>query len=528
MATKPDPNRVMVFDTTLRDGEQSPGCSMNLGEKMEMARALADLGVDVIEAGFPIASPGDFESVRAIARQVQGPIICGLARCNSGDIDRAAEAVKDAARGRIHVFLATSTIHREFKLRMSREEVVERAVEGVKRARGYCEDIEFSPEDAARTELDFLSEVVEKAIEAGATTLNIPDTVGYAVPSHYASVIRHLKKTVRGIDDVVLSVHCHDDLGLAVANSLAALLEGARQVECTINGIGERAGNTALEEIVMALRTRQDFYGLTTGINTRHLYPVSRKLSHITGMAVQRNKAIVGQNAFAHEAGIHQDGMLKERSTYEIMKPEDVGIPRTELVLGKHSGRAALKQRVTDLGYHLTDEQLNRLFEEFKRLADKKKEIYDADIEALAENQLQSGSGNTWTLAGFTSTAGTGSQTSAAVALRLPDGSEKRDSAVGNGPIDALFKAINRITGIAVKVVDYRVRSVTQDMDAMGEAQVEIDHDGKMSRARAVSVDVIEASALAYLEVVNRVASRQIRDRIKPTDHVASETVPVR
>ncbi|HEY3787294.1 MAG TPA: 2-isopropylmalate synthase [Urbifossiella sp.] len=523
MPAHADPNRVMVFDTTLRDGEQSPGCSMNLGEKMEMARALAALGVDVIEAGFPIASPGDFESVRAIAREVQGPIICGLARCNTADIDRAADAIKDAARGRIHVFLATSTIHREFKLKMSREEVIERAVEGVKRARGYCEDIEFSPEDAARTELDFLSEVVEKAIEAGATTLNIPDTVGYAVPSHYASVIRHLKKTVRGIDNVTLSVHCHNDLGLAVANSLAALLEGARQVECTINGIGERAGNTALEEIVMALRTRQDFYGLSTGINTRHLYPVSRKLSHITGMAVQRNKAIVGQNAFAHEAGIHQDGMLKERSTYEIMRPEDVGIPRTELVLGKHSGRHALKQRVTDLGYHLTDEQLNRLFDEFKKLADKKKEIYDADIEALAENQLQSGAANTWTLAGFTSTAGTGSQTSAAVALRLADGSVKRDSAVGNGPIDALFKAINRVTGIAVKVVDYRVRSVTQDMDAMGEAQVEIDHDGKLSRARAVSVDVIEASALAYLEVVNRVASRQIRDRIKPTDHVAEK-----
>ena len=521
-----DPNRVIIFDTTLRDGEQSPGCSMNLSEKLEMARALADLGVDVIEAGFPIASPGDFEAVQAIAREVQGPIICGLARCNSADIDRAAAAIKDATRPRIHVFLATSAIHREFKLKMTSEEVIAKAVEGVKRARGNCEDVEFSPEDAARTELDFLAEVVEKAIEAGATTLNIPDTVGYAVPSHYASVIRHLKKTVRGIDNVVLSVHCHDDLGLAVANSLAALQEGARQVECTINGIGERAGNTALEEVVMAIRTRQDFYGLTTGINTKHLYPTSRKLSHITGMAVQRNKAIVGQNAFAHEAGIHQDGMLKERSTYEIMRPEDVGILRTELVLGKHSGRHALKQRVTDLGYHLTDEQLNRLFDEFKNLADKKKEIYDADIEALAENQLQVESTNTWTLAGFTSTAGTGSQTSAAVAIRLADGTVKRDAAVGNGPIDALFKAINRVTGVAAKVVDYRVRSVTQDMDAMGEAQVEIDHNGKRLRARAVSVDVIEASALAYLEVLNRVASRQVRDRLKPTDHVRPEVVP--
>src|SRR3954470_14066757 len=448
-----DPNRVVIFDTTLRDGEQSPGCSMNLGEKLEMARALADLGVDVIEAGFPIASPGDFESVREIARTVQGPIIAGLARCNPADIDRAADAVKDAARPRIHVFLATSPIHRESKLRMTPEEVVKKAVEGVKRARDRCEDIEFSPEDAARTELDFLTEVVERAVEAGATTLNIPDTVGYAVPTHYAAIIRHLKKTVRGIDKCVLSVHCHDDLGLAVANSLAALHEGARQVECTINGIGERAGNTALEEVVMALRTRQDFYGLTTGINTRLLYPMSRKLSHVTGMAVQRNKAIVGQNAFAHEAGIHQDGMLKERSTYEIMRPEDVGIPRTELVLGKHSGRHALKQRVQDLGYHLTDDQLNRVFEEFKKLADKKKEIYDGDIEALAENQLQTGTGNLWTLVGFTSTAGTGSQTSAAVTLRHIDGTVRRDAAIGNGPIDALIKAINRITGAVVKVV---------------------------------------------------------------------------
>ncbi len=317
-----DPNRVMIFDTTLRDGEQSPGCSMNLQEKMEMARALRELGVDVIEAGFPIASPGDFASVQAIAREIQGPIICGLARCNPADIDRAADAVKDAPRKRIHVFLATSAIHREFKLKMTREEIIRRAVEGVQRARGYVEDVEFSPEDAARTELDFLTEVVEKSVEAGATTLNIPDTVGYAVPSHYAAVIRHLKRTVRGIDKCVLSVHTHNDLGLAVANSLAALAEGARQIECTMNGIGERAGNCALEEIVMALRTRSDFYKLNTGINTRLLYSTSRKLTSVTGMQVQRNKAIVGQNAFAHEAGIHQDGMLKEPSTYEIMRPK--------------------------------------------------------------------------------------------------------------------------------------------------------------------------------------------------------------
>ena len=526
MTVPTDPNRVIIFDTTLRDGEQSPGCSMNMAEKLEMARALADLGVDVIEAGFPIASPGDFESVQAIARQIHGPIIAGLARCNPADIDKAADAVKDAQKPRIHVFLATSAIHREFKLKMTSEEVARRAVEGVKRARDRCADVEFSPEDAARTELDFLAEVVERVIEAGATTLNIPDTVGYAVPTHYAAIIRHLKQNVRGIDNCVLSVHCHNDLGLAVANSLAALGEGARQVECTINGIGERAGNTSLEEVVMALHTRSDFYKLTTGINTRHLYPVSRKLAHVTGQTVQRNKAIVGQNAFAHEAGIHQDGMLKERSTYEIMKPEDVGIPQTELVLGKHSGRHALRQRVNDLGYRLTDEQLNRVFDEFKRLADKKKEIYDGDIEALAENQLQAGTGNLWTLVGFTSTAGTGSQTSAAVELKHLDGTVRRDAAIGNGPIDALIKAINRITGAAVKVVDYRVRSVSQDMDALGEATIEIEHAGKKSRARAVSLDVVEASALAYLEVVNRVASRQLRDRLKPTDDVPTEVVP--
>lgn len=513
-----DPNRVLIFDTTLRDGEQSPGCSMNLSEKLEIAHALQALGVDIIEAGFPIASPGDFEAVQAISREIIGPVIAGLARCNAADIDRAAAAVKDSAKPRIHVFLATSSIHREFKLRMSREEILAKTIEGVRRAKEHVQDVEFSPEDAGRTELDFLSEVVEKAIEAGATTMNIPDTVGYAVPQHYASIIRHLKKTVRGIDNIVLSVHCHNDLGLAVANSLAALGEGARQVECTINGIGERAGNTSLEEIVMALRTRQDFYGLTTGINTKMLCPISRKLSNITGMHVQRNKAIVGQNAFAHEAGIHQDGMLKERSTYEIMRPEDVGLSSTELVLGKHSGRHALKSRVSDLGYHLNDEQLNKVFEEFKRLADLKKEIYDADIEALAENQLQAGTGHLWTLVGFTSTAGTGSQTSAAVTLKLQDGSLKREAAIGNGPIDALFKAIDRATGFPVKVVDFRVRAVTQDMDAMGEAQVEIDYNGKRSRARAVSVDVIEASALAFLEVVNRVASRQTRDRLKPTD----------
>src|SRR5947209_178735 len=384
-------DRVLIFDTTLRDGEQSPSASMNLPDKLEVAHALKDLGVDVIEAGFPIASPGDFEAVQAIAQQVEGPIICGLARCNPEDIDRAWEALRDAPRPRIHVFLATSAIHREFKLRMAKDEIVRRAVEGVERAKSHCEDVEFSPEDAARTELDFLAEVVERAVEAGATTVNIPDTVGYAVPFQYAAAIRHLKQTVRGIDKVVISVHCHNDLGLAVANSLAALKEGARQVECTINGLGERAGNCALEEVVMAVRTRADYFGLDTKINTKRLMPTSRLVSRVTGIAVQRNKAIVGQNAFAHEAGIHQDGMLKHAQTYEIMRPEDVGLLRTELVLGKHSGRHALRQRIRDLGYHLDDGQLQQVFDAFKGLADRKKTIYDADIEALAEAVIQSG-----------------------------------------------------------------------------------------------------------------------------------------
>ncbi len=506
-----DDRRLIVFDTTLRDGEQSPGASMNLAEKLEIAKALAELGVDVIEAGFPIASPGDFEAVQAIAREVPGPVICGLARCNAEDIDRAAEALRDAPQARIHVFLATSAIHREFKLRMAKEEIVRRAVDGVKRAREYTCDVEFSPEDAARTELDFLAEVVEKAIEAGATTVNIPDTVGYAVPEQYAAAIRHLRQTVRGIENAVISVHCHNDLGLAVANSLAAVKEGARQIECTINGIGERAGNCALEEAVMALRTRADFFNLHTGINSKRLYPTSRLVSHVTGMAVQRNKAIVGQNAFAHEAGIHQDGMLKERSTYEIMRPEDVGVAKTELVLGKHSGRHALRARVRELGYHLDDVQLERVFEGFKALADRKKSIYDADIEALAETQVHD-SPSLWTLESFHTSAGTGTLPVAAVCLSHVDGRKVEDAAVGDGPVDAIFKTMERITGMSVQLKDYQVRSVSSGEDAQGEARVEVEHNGRLQRGQAVSTDVIEASAQAFLQAINRLSmSRQPR-----------------
>src|SRR5947209_2529190 len=412
--------RLIIFDTTLRDGEQSPGASMNLAEKLELARALKDLGVDVIEAGFPIASPGDFESVQTIARQVEGPIIAGLARCNPADIDRAGEAVKDAARPRIHVFLATSAIHREFKLRMAKEEIVRRAIEAVKRAKDLCEDVEFSPEDASRTELDFLAEVF------------------------------------------------------------------------------------------MAMRTRGDFFNIQTGINTRRLYHTSRLVSHVTGIHVPRNKAVVGQNAFAHESGIHQDGMLKERSTYEIMDPEDVGLPKTELVLGKHSGRHALRQRVRELGYHLDEGKFQKVFEAFKLLADRKKLIYDADIEALAEAQIHDGPA-LWTLEAFQASAG-GIPT-ATVCLWHKEGIIYKDAAVGDGPVDAIFKTIERITGIEVTVRDYRVRSVTVGEDAQGEAQVETEYEGKSMRGRAVSTDIIEASALAFLQVINRIATRRLAAR---------------
>ena len=501
-------NRLIIFDTTLRDGEQSPGASMNLAEKLEIAQALRDLGVDVIEAGFPIASPGDFEAVQTIARQVHGPVICGLARCNDEDIDRAWAALKEAPRPRIHVFLATSSIHREFKLHMAKDEIVRRAVAGVERARKLCADIEFSPEDAARTELDFLAEVVEKAIAAGATTLNIPDTVGYAVPDHYAAMIRHLKKHVRGIDQVVISVHCHNDLGLAVANTLAALHEGARQVECTINGLGERAGNCALEEVVMAIKTRGDYFGLSTGINSKRLCPISRLVARVTGMAVQRNKAIVGQNAFAHEAGIHQDGMLKHHETYEIMRPEDVGLHQTELVLGKHSGRHALRQRIVDLGYHLDDQGLQKVFDGFKVLADRKKTVYDADIEALAESVLNTGPAF-WTLEALTCSGGSGSVPHAAVVLWHQDGTLHREASTGDGPIDAVFKTIERITGIDLVLRDFQVKSVTVGEDAQGEAQIEAELNGRTIRGRAVSTDIIEASALAFLQVINRALLRE-------------------
>src|SRR4051812_13772790 len=508
-----DDRRIRIFDTTLRDGEQSPGASMNQAEKVEVARALAALGVDVIEAGFPIASPGDFEAVRAIATEVAGATVCGLARCNERDIDRAWEALKYAQSPRIHVFLATSAIHREHKLKMTREQVIERAVQSVRRAKSYCPDVEFSPEDAARTEIDFLCEVVEAAIAAGATTVNIPDTVGYATPSHYATVIKTLRERVKNIDQAIISVHCHNDLGLAVANSLAACEVGARQVECTINGIGERAGNAALEEVVMALKTRHDYYGLTTNIKSERLYPMSRMVSTITGLTVQRNKAIVGRNAFAHEAGIHQDGMLKERSTYEIMKPEEVGVPKTDLVLGKHSGRHALRDRVDELGYHLNEAQMEVLFEDFKALADKKKEVYDEDLIVLIEKHIDD-TPAPWSLISLQTTAGTGLLPTATVCIRRPDGQIVQDAAIGDGPVDAIFKAVERVTGIAANLREFSIRGVTAGKDAQGEVSLELEvtSDDRPFGGGAASTDIIEASAEAYLNAVNAIANRRERD----------------
>jgi 2-isopropylmalate synthase len=504
-------DRVTIFDTTLRDGEQSPGCSMSTGEKLEVARALAELGVDVIEAGFPIASPGDFEAVREIASAIgteDGPVVCGLARCNDADIDRAGEAVKPAAKSRIHVFLATSAIHRQFKLKMAKDEIVRRAVDGVKRAKMHCADVEFSPEDAGRTELDFLTEVVEAAIDAGATTVNIPDTVGYCIPEEYANVIRHLMKNVKNIKQAVVSVHCHDDLGLAVANSLAAVREGARQVECTINGIGERAGNCSLEEIVMALRTRQSFFGLSTNINTRRLYPTSRLVSSVTGLHVQRNKAIVGKNAFAHEAGIHQDGYLKNRETYEIMSPEDVGISRTELVLGKHSGRHALRERIAGLGYELSDDQLNRVFEEFKKLCDLKKEVFDADLEAIVGQRINASAvPPTWELVSVVGTAGNACKPSCSITLKRADGKIFKAAEFGGGPVDAMFHALSKLTGVELRVTDYQIHSVTVGNDALGEVTVQVQQDDHSFRSRAVSTDIVTATAEAFVNVVNKVAS---------------------
>jgi len=500
--------RVMIFDTTLRDGEQSPGCSMTQPEKLRVAKALAELGVDVIEAGFPAASRGDWESVNAVAREVQGPIICGLARCDREDIAKVASAVAPAANRRIHVFLATSAIHREFKLNMAKDEIIRRAVEGVKIAREYCEDIEFSPEDASRTELEFLAQVVEAVIDAGATTVNIPDTVGYTVPHEFAELFRYLRKNVPNIERARLSVHCHDDLGMAVANSLMAVVAGARQIECTINGIGERAGNCSLEEVVMAMRTRETFFNARTQINSQRLYPVSRLVSSITGMPIPRNKAVVGENAFAHESGIHQHGMLKHASTYEIMRPQDVGLSRSSLVLGKHSGRHALRERIKELGFVLEDAEFERVFNEFKALADKKKELFDGDIEALVL-RAEGGDAGPWSLVSLQTSSSVDGGGKATVALQNVDGTRTERSATGDGPVDAAFKAIEEVTGLRPALQKFELRSLSEGEDAQGEAVVYVNYKDRSYRGASVTTDIVESATRAFLEVINRIESSQ-------------------
>ncbi len=495
-------DKVFIFDTTLRDGEQSPGCSMNLGEKLRMATQLEQLHVDVIEAGFPIASVGDFEAVREIAGVVQTAAVAGLCRAVAGDIDRAWEALSHARRPRIHTFIATSEIHLAHKLRRTHAQVLKDVDAAVRHARSLCPEIEFSCEDASRSDIGFLAEVVAAAVAAGATIINLPDTVGYAVPEEYGHMFKEIRARVAGIEHVVLSTHCHNDLGLAVANSLAAIQNGARQIECTVNGIGERAGNAALEEIVMALKTRGEYLGVQSDVVSEELLRSSRLLSSLTGMMVQRNKAIVGANAFAHEAGIHQDGMLKSAITYEIMTPQSVGIKHSTLVLGKHSGRHALKQRYADLGYTLAPEELERAYKEFTAIADQKKEVFDEELVAILDErpvELDS----YFHLENLHVSSGTGVRPTATVELRRGE-TRLVDSATGDGPVDAAYRAIERVTGIAGTLTEYSVKSVSYGHDTVGEAFVRVEFDGVLFNGRAVSTDVITGSVKAYIEALNR------------------------
>lgn len=497
-----DSNRIYIFDTTLRDGEQSPGVSLNADEKLEIARQLTRLGVDVIEAGFPIASPGDFAAVKKIADNIKGSSVAGLCRANYKDIDRTWEAVKGAEAPRIHTFIATSDIHLRYKLNKTREQVLEQAVEAVRYAKKYCSDVEFSAEDASRSDFDYLALVVEKVIEAGATVVNLPDTVGYAVPDEFGFFIRSICERVPNIDKAVISIHCHNDLGLAVANSMAGIMNGARQVECTINGIGERAGNAALEEIVMNLYTRRSFYKKDININYQEIYRTSRLVSTLTGMLVQPNKAIVGQNAFSHESGIHQDGVLKERSTYEIMSPELVGVKSSSLVLGKHSGRHAFKERLKELGYDLTDDELNKAFVKFKDIADKKKEINDDDLEALVNEQVRAVP-ERFSLEYLHISSGTSIVPTATVKLNI-EGNILEAASTGDGPVDAACHAIDKITDIYGKMHDYKLNSISSGKDALGEVIAKIEIDGKIYTGRGLSTDIIEASVKSYINAINK------------------------
>jgi 2-isopropylmalate synthase len=503
----PGDGRVLIFDTTLRDGEQAPGCSMNLEEKLVLARQLSKLGVDVIEAGFPIASQGDFEAVSRVAAEVRGPAICGLARTSDADVDRAWEALRHAERPRIHTFIATSPIHMEYKLKMGPAQVLDEVTRAVKRARGYCEDVEFSAEDATRSDWEFLVQVFTRAIEAGASTLNVPDTVGYTTPAEYAQLIGYLREKLPRADEVRFSVHCHDDLGLSVANSLAAIRAGARQVECTLNGIGERAGNTAMEEVVMALRTRSEFFGgCDTGIASKEIYAASRLLSQVIGVNVPPNKAIVGDNAFAHEAGIHQHGMLSNSLTYEIMTPESVGRGATELVLGKHSGRHAFADRLEELGHDPEKIDFEQAFRRFKDLADAKKTVYNEDIEALVNDQLLHVEEH-FAIENISITCGTFATATATVELTC-DGEKRKTAKLGDGPVDAVFKAIDELAGTGAKLLRYQVNSITSGMDAQGEVSVTLEADGRRVIGHGSDTDIVVASARAYVHGLNKLEQR--------------------
>ena len=500
-------DRVIIFDTTLRDAEQTPGASLTVGEKFEIAQQLARLRVDVIEAGFPISSNEDFEAVRRIGQEVEGPAICGLTRALPGDIDRAWEALRGAPNPRIHTFIGTSEIHLQGQLRKNKEEVLRMAVEAVERARSYCDDVEFSPMDASRTEPEYLYEVVEATIAAGATTVNIPDTVGYAVPEQFGDLIGAIMDRVPNVGDAVISVHCHDDLGMAVSNTLAALKRGARQAECTLNGLGERAGNASLEEVVMSLSTRRDFFGVHTRVQTRELIPTSRLVSRLMGIPVAPNKAVVGANAFAHSSGIHQDGVLKERTTFEIMTPQDVGVHDTEIVLTARSGRHALRHRLGELGYELAQPELDLAYGRFLELADKKKEVYDEDLIAIVGDHSQDVPAK-YRLEYLHTVSGTGTIPSATASLWIDD-EKAQESAWGDGPVDAAYRAIDAATGTAAKVDEYNIHAITGGSQAMGEVTVRVSAGGQTSRGRGVSTDIIEASALAYVDALNRLAIRR-------------------
>jgi 2-isopropylmalate synthase len=517
-----DAGRVLIFDTTLRDGEQSPGISLNRQEKLEIAQQLARLGVDVIEAGFPITSPGDFEAVQAIAQEVEGPVICGLARTSKQDIDAAWEAVRDSERPRIHTFIATSDIHIERKLQTTREDVLGQARAAVAHAKQYSDDVEFSPEDGSRSDVAYMAEVIAVALEEGATTINVPDTVGYTMPQEYAAMFAELYRLLPGLRDVVVSVHCHNDLGLAVANSLAGAQAGCRQVECAVNGIGERAGNASLEEVVMLLRTREPSLGLWTGIDTTEIARTSRLVSRLTGYPVQPNKAIVGRNAFAHEAGIHQDGVLKERTTYEIMDASTVGLRSNAIVLGKHSGRHALRQALEELGFAVDGQALNAAFKRFKEIADRKKSLTAMDLEALVADELRAGDVAAFELQSFEVQASSSGAPQASVTVSVPDAGEqpKKGASSGDGPIDAIFRAINAATGEDASLREFRVNAVTEGQDALGEVSVVVEVAGHTGAGQGVSTDTIEAAARAYVRALSIA-----RTRAQAGDQVAGLTV---